>query len=94
MVYRAPHPAPESRVPEERRGPVVGRFCLACSAVFSPHAARHQGKGLYSKDHISSPCAHEGEPFEPGADWWEPAVTVLPPPAAPAEGEGEAASVG
>jgi hypothetical protein len=94
MVHRAPHPAPQSAIPEAQRGPVVGRFCHACGAVFSLHASRHSGKGLYSKDHISSPCSHEGDVFEPGEGWWEPAVAVLPPPPASAEGEGEAAAAG
>lgn len=81
MTHRAPHPAPAGRIPEERRGKVVGRFCLACGATFSLHASNHKGKGLYSKDHISSPCSHEGDDFAPGEGWWEPAVEVLPPPA-------------
>jgi hypothetical protein len=33
---------------------------------------------MYGRDHIASPCAHEGDLFVPGADWWEPAVEVLP----------------
>jgi hypothetical protein len=33
---------------------------------------------MYGKDHIAAPCAHEGEPFDPGEPWWEPAVEVLP----------------
>jgi hypothetical protein len=31
------------------------------------------------RDHIASPCPHEGDRFADGADWWEPAVEVLPP---------------
>lgn len=89
MVYRKQDPAPASRVTAERRGPVVGRFCMACTGVYPLHSARHVGKGMYTRDHVASPCVHEGERFVDGAPWWEPAVTVLPappppPPAAPA----------
>lgn len=71
-------------IPEDRRGRVLGRFCLTCNAVFPLHAGIHRGKGISSKDHIVAPCSHEGEAFEPGADWWEPAVEVLPEVAAEA----------
>jgi hypothetical protein len=80
-MYRNPHPAPRSRVPAERRGATLGRFCLGCGSVYPKYRARHAGKPLAGKDHVASPCLHEGEPFEPGASWWEPAVEVLPPPA-------------
>jgi hypothetical protein len=50
----------------------------------------HSGKPLYGKDHVSSPCAHEGDEFKPGETWWEPAVIVLPAP--PGDGEAEAAA--
>jgi hypothetical protein len=33
---------------------------------------------MYGRDHVASPCAHEGEMFEAGADWWEPAVEIVP----------------
>jgi hypothetical protein len=89
MVYRTSMPAPASRVSEERRGHQLGIFCLECGSVFALHKARHTGKPVYGKDHISSPCSHEGEPFEAGASWWEPAVEVLPPPPEP---EAEAAA--
>lgn len=85
MVYRAPTPAPESRVADERRGPVLGRFCLACGSVYPLHRARHAGKPVYGRDHVSSPCPHEGEAFDPADDWWEPAVEVLPAPPAAVE---------
>ena len=88
MTHRAPHPAPQSRIPEPRRGKVVGRFCHACGSTYSIHSSIHRGKGLYSKDHIASPCPHEGDRFQEGEDWWEPAVTVLPPVPEEAEGEG------
>jgi hypothetical protein len=78
MVYRLPHAAPESQTPEERRGRVIGRFCRVCASIYPLHRAKHAGKPLYGKDHIASPCAHEGEVFETGANWWEPAVEVLP----------------
>ncbi len=84
MVYRVPSPAPESRVAPERRGAVVGRFCRHCGGVYSPHAAGHSSKPVRGKDHVASACAHEGEAFTAGADWWEPAVEVLPPPPPPA----------
>jgi len=83
MVYRHPDAAPLSRIPAERQGRTIGRFCLVCGSIFPLHRDRHAGKPVYGKDHISSPCAHEGEEFEPGAPWWEPAVDVLPPPPAP-----------
>lgn len=88
MVYRNPQPAPQSQLPEERQGQVVGRFCLACGSTYPLHRGRHQGKPLYGKDHISSPCTHEGEAFDDREPWWEPAVMPLPA-AATVDGEGE-----
>ena len=82
MVYRYPHAAPASQLPEERRGRVIGRFCHVCGAIYPLHRGRHSGKPLYGKDHIASPCAHEGEPFASGEPWWEPAVEVMPEAAA------------
>lgn len=79
MAYRKLNAAPMSSVPEERRGKPAGRFCLACHEVYALHAARHQGKPLFGRDHVASPCAHEGELFSPGAAFWEEAVEVLPP---------------
>jgi hypothetical protein len=84
MVYRVPIAAPVSQIPEERRGRVLGRFCHTCSSVYPLHRGKHVGKPAYGRDHVASPCAHEGDLFEPGADWWENAVDVLPEPAAPA----------
>lgn len=81
MVYRHPHAAPASQLPPERRGRVVGRFCLVCGCIYPAQRARHSGRPLYGRDHIAAPCAHEGDLFEPGASWWEPAVEVLPAPA-------------
>jgi hypothetical protein len=78
MVYRLPQAAPESQIPEERRGRVTGRFCRVCASFYPLHRAKHAGKPMYGKDHVASPCAHEGEDFEAGAGWWEPAVEVLP----------------
>lgn len=77
-MYRVPHAAPADQIPEERRGRTIGRFCLVCAQIYPLHRARHSGKPMYGKDHIASPCAHEGEAFEPGAPWWQPAVEVLP----------------
>ena len=95
MVYRAPIAAPASQIPEERRGRVLGRFCRTCGSVYPLHRAKHVGKPAYGRDHVSSPCAHEGDVFEAGADWWEEAVDVLPAPAvapaAPATPAGPAA---
>ncbi len=82
MTYRTAMPAPESRVPESRRGRRVGTFCLACGSVYPLHRAFHRGKPVYGRDHIASPCSHEGEPFEAGASWWEPAVEVSSAPEA------------
>jgi hypothetical protein len=90
-MYRVPQAAPASQLPPERRGPVVGRFCKACGAVYPKFRTRHSGKSLYGRDHIASPCTHEGEPFEPGDAWWEPAVQPLPAPPAAVAAEGGAA---
>src|SRR6478752_9109679 len=79
MVYRAPRAAvPASQLPEERRGRVVARFCHVCSALYPLHRGTHTGRAIYGRDHIASPCAHEGDPFVEGASWWEPAVEMLP----------------
>jgi hypothetical protein len=82
MTYRVPQVAPQSQVPPERRGPVVGRFCLVCATVYPLHRLTHAGQPMYGRDHIASPCAHEGDLFAPGESWWEPAVELLPAPAA------------
>ena len=87
MVYRTSMPAPASRVAAERRGRQVGIFCLACGSVYPLHTARHGGKPVYGKDHVASPCPHEGDDFAPGEEWWEPAVEVLPPPPEPPDDE-------
>jgi len=81
-MFRRPDVAPMSQLAEARRGRIVGRFCHACGGVFTRHAAVHRGKGLglSTRDHVSSPCTYEGEPFAVGADWWEFAVEVLPAP--------------
>ena len=83
MANRNPQAAPASKVPEERRGAVQGRFCTACGAVYALFSSWHKGKPLHGKDHISAPCAHEGDEFAAGESWWEPAVAVLPPPPEP-----------
>ena len=85
MVYRLPRLAPLSRVPEERRGRVSGHFCHACGSVYPQFAARHQGKPAYGKDHVSAPCSHEGQRFDAGESWWEPAIEVLSEPEKAAE---------
>lgn len=84
MTLRIPSLAPQSRLAPDRRGAVLGRFCHSCSVTFGQHQARHVGKGITGRDHIASPCPHEGEAFRAGASWWEPAVEVLPAPPAPA----------
>jgi hypothetical protein len=82
MVYRAPELVPASRVPADRRGKVGGRFCRSCQQFYPLHRGRHVGKPLFGKDHVASPCMHEGEAFEVATDWWEPAVEMLPAAAA------------
>ena len=78
MVYRFPHAAPASQLPEERRGRTIGRFCKVCGSIYPLHRKLHRGKPMYGRDHIASPCTHEGDAFEAGESWWEPAVEVLP----------------
>jgi hypothetical protein len=85
MVYRAPRAAPLSLVPEPRRGHLVGRYCHGCNQVFPLQRRLHSGDPIYGRDHVGSTCAYEGATFEPGAEWWEPAVDMLPPPAPPPE---------
>ena len=85
MAYRLPRTAPASSLPDERRGPVVGRFCKACGSIYPRFAARHKGKPMYGKDHIGAPCSHEGDEFAPGEPWWEPAIEVLPAAEPPAD---------
>ncbi|GMU66094.1 MAG: hypothetical protein AMXMBFR36_23680 [Acidobacteriota bacterium] len=80
-MYRQPPSAPVSSLPAERRGMEVGRFCRKCQSVYPLFAAVHRGKPAHGRDHVASPCSQEGRPFVPGADWWEPAVEVLPAPA-------------
>ncbi|HVT18005.1 MAG TPA: hypothetical protein VHQ90_17745 [Thermoanaerobaculia bacterium] len=82
MVYRVPQAAPRSQVPEMRRGRVIGHYCLVCASIYPMHRGQHVGRPVYGRDHIASPCAHEGDIFAPGEPWWEPAVEVLPAPAA------------
>ena len=86
MAYRGPEAAPLSSIPAERRGRVLGRFCRVCGSVYPLWSAAHKGKPIHGKDHVSSPCAQEGEAFVDGASWWEPAVEVLPAPALAAAG--------
>jgi hypothetical protein len=78
MVYRHPHAAPLSQLLPERQGRVVAYFCHSCGYFYPEHRSRHSGKPLYGRDHIASPCAHEGDLFAPGETWWELAVEVLP----------------
>jgi hypothetical protein len=78
MVYRHPHAAPVSQLAPEKQGRVVAYFCHSCGYFFPEHRSRHSGKPLYGRDHIASPCAHEGDLFAPGETWWELAVEVLP----------------
>ena len=84
MVYRVPQVAPQSQVPPERRGRVLGHFCLVCASVYPLHGATHKGRTVYGRDHIASTCAHEGDLSAPGESWWEPAVEVLAAPVAAA----------
>lgn len=77
-MYKAPNAAPKSAVAEDRRGPEIGRFCVGCAGVYPPYRRRHTGKPMIGRDHVASPCAHEGREFQPDEPWWEPAVEVLP----------------
>jgi len=88
MVYRVPPAAPLSQVPPDRRGRVMGHYCLICASLYPLHRAIHTGRPVYGRDHIASPCAHEGDVFEPGASWWEPGIEVLPAPATPGASPG------
>jgi hypothetical protein len=84
-MYRSLNAAPQSMLPPERRGAVVGRFCHGCKSVYPLHAGGHRGRPAFGRDHIASPCPYEGRRFVADADWWEPAVEALPaPPPAPA----------
>ena len=65
----------------------MGRFCLSCGSVYPLFTRLHRGKPSFGKDHVSAPCTHEGEAFESGAEWWQPAVEVLPPVAEPSAGD-------
>lgn len=78
MVYRFPHAAPQSQLPQEKQGRTIGRFCKVCGSIYPLHRARHRGKAMYGRDHIASPCSHEGDAFVAGEVWWEPAIEVLP----------------
>ena len=78
MAYRRVNAAPASQVAPERRGAEAGIFCLACGNVYPLHRSHHRGKPAFGKDHVAAPCAHEGDSFRDGADWWEPAVEILP----------------
>lgn len=92
MVYRNPDAAPLSAMPPARRGAVVGRICKTCYEAYPLHRSHHRGHPLYGKDHVASPCAHEGDEFVPGEEWWEPAVAVLPAPPGDADAEAAASS--
>lgn len=81
-MLHQPDSAPASVLPAERRGAAVGRYCRSCHAVYPLLAPRHSGKPSHGKDHVASPCAHEGQLFAEGAAWWESAVEVLASPAA------------
>jgi hypothetical protein len=81
-MHRQAPAAPQSSLPVERRGRVVGRFCHGCHEVYPEFARRHAGKPSHGRDHVASPCSHQGERFAEGAGWWEPAVEVLEPAAA------------
>lgn len=86
MAYLHPDLAPASALPTTRRGAVRGRFCSRCGSIFPRFAARHAGKPMYGKDHVANTCSNEGKSFDAVADWWEPAVEMLP---APEEESGE-----
>lgn len=75
-MYRSPNAAPASTVAEEHRGARVGRFCRACGGIYPLYREHHAGKSLNGRDHVSPPCAHEGDRFDADEDWWEDAVKV------------------
>ena len=77
-MYRSANGAPVSAVDEGRRGARLGRFCRGCCGIYPLFRERHTGRPLHGRDHVSPPCAHEGERFEAGDGWWEDAVRVLP----------------
>ena len=52
MTYRVPAAAPASSLPEERRGPVVGRICKSCGSIYARWAGCHRGKPVYGKDQL------------------------------------------
>ena len=83
-MYRVPQAVPQSQVAPDRRGRAMGHFCLICATLYPLHRAVHSGQPVYGRDHIASPCAHEGDAFAPGESWWEPAVELLPAPVAAA----------
>lgn len=91
MTYRNPQAGPASLIAPDHRGRVVGRFCHTCGSVYPLFHPRHSGKPLHGKDHVASPCAHEGDSFSPGEEWWEPAVEVL---RVPGESHAEVAAGG
>jgi len=76
-MYRHVPSAPLSCLPPGRQGRPVGRFCKGCQSVYPLFAARHSGKPAFGKDHVATPCAHEGRLCDEGAAWWEPAVEIL-----------------
>lgn len=76
-MFRFSRCSPASSVDPEKRGEVVGRFCRSCGGIYPLYRQRHTGKSIDGRDHISPPCAHEGERFETGDDWFEDAVRVL-----------------
>jgi len=77
-MYRHVPSAPASSLEPARRGQPVGRFCRACRSIYPLLALRHSGKPAFGKDHVAATCAYEGQPFDEGAEWWEPAVELLP----------------
>ena len=83
-MLHQPVSAPQSALPPERRGEVVGRFCRGCGSVYPLHAARHSGRPSFGRDHVASTCSYEGREFVPEAVWWEPAVEMLAAPLAAA----------
>ncbi len=83
-MFRSVRPAPISRVPVEKQGAIVARYCKICRSFYPLYASRHAGKPLGGRDHVASPCSQEGRRFLEGEDWWEYAVEVLESPLAKA----------
>ena len=71
---------------------MLGHYCHGCNQVFPLQRGVHSGDPISGRDHVASTCPYEGWRFEVGAEWWEPAVEVLPAPAPPPQASAAAAA--